>query len=238
MNSAQDLIDRQIDYYQARAAEYDQWFFRHGRYDRGAALNRQWFREIDELRSALRLAGPGGDVLEIACGTGLWTQVLLDHATGLTAVDASEEMIELCRARNPGDKAVYHRADLFAWNPDRRYDFVFFGFWLFHVPEDRFEAFWDLVGRCLKPTGRVCFIDSLRNVASTAMDHVLPDPDTSVLTRRLNDGREYTICKTFHQPAGLRTRLAKLGWDVRVWSTESFFLFGLGSRKSPDGSPE
>jgi hypothetical protein len=29
-----------------------------------------------------------------------------------------------------------------AWRPDRRYDVVFFGFWLSHVPLERFAAFW------------------------------------------------------------------------------------------------
>jgi hypothetical protein len=51
------------------------------------------------------------------------------------------------------------QADLFAWEPDRRYDVVFFGFWLSHVPPGRFEPFWSLVAGCLKPQGRVFFAD-------------------------------------------------------------------------------
>ena len=31
------LLQEQVDYYRARAGEYDEWFFRTGRYDLGAA---------------------------------------------------------------------------------------------------------------------------------------------------------------------------------------------------------
>jgi hypothetical protein len=48
-------------------------------------------------------------------------------------------------------------ADLFTWEPDRRYDVVFMGFWLSHVPAERFESFWALVAAALAPRGRMFF---------------------------------------------------------------------------------
>ena len=59
-------------------------------------------------------------------------------------------------------------ADLFAWRPDRRYDAVFFGFWLSHVPLERFDGFWALVADCLAPGGRVCFVDDAPPDARTS----------------------------------------------------------------------
>lgn len=32
-----DILQEQIQYYRDRASEYDEWFFRQGRYDRGEA---------------------------------------------------------------------------------------------------------------------------------------------------------------------------------------------------------
>ena len=75
-----ELIAQQISYYQARAGEYDEWFLRQGRYDRGPEINRQWFTEVEEVRRALDAFAPGGDVLELAGGTGLWTEQLLRQA--------------------------------------------------------------------------------------------------------------------------------------------------------------
>jgi 2-polyprenyl-3-methyl-5-hydroxy-6-metoxy-1,4-benzoquinol methylase len=72
-----------------RATEYDQWWLREGRYDRGAALNGQWFAEAAEVRTALAAFRPTGQILELACGTGIWTEQLARYASELIAVDAS-----------------------------------------------------------------------------------------------------------------------------------------------------
>ena len=48
-----NALSSQLDYYRARAAEYDEWWLRRGRYDRGAALNAQWFAEAAEVQAAL-----------------------------------------------------------------------------------------------------------------------------------------------------------------------------------------
>jgi demethylmenaquinone methyltransferase/2-methoxy-6-polyprenyl-1,4-benzoquinol methylase len=229
-------LEAQLRYYRERAPEYDQWFLRQGRYDRGSEENRLWFEEVEELRAALRDAAPGGDVLELACGTGIWTAELLPFARRLTAVDASPEMIELNRGRPGHDAVRFLAADLFTWRPERTHDFLFFGFWLSHVPPDRFEAFWELAESCLAPGGRVFWIDSRRNPASTARDHELSPPGAWTLTRKLNDGREFEIVKVFHEPESLEERLGALGWSFEIRATEHFFLHGLGSRTSEHAS--
>jgi hypothetical protein len=48
------FLAEQIEYYRARANEYDEWFFRQGRYDHGLELNKSWFGEIETLRRAVR----------------------------------------------------------------------------------------------------------------------------------------------------------------------------------------
>jgi demethylmenaquinone methyltransferase/2-methoxy-6-polyprenyl-1,4-benzoquinol methylase len=91
-----DILREQIEYYRQRASEYDEWFFRQGRYDRGEEHRQQWFFEVAEVETALRSATPSGDILELACGTGLWTRHLLPFATHLTAVDASPATSWFC----------------------------------------------------------------------------------------------------------------------------------------------
>ena len=68
-------------------------------------------------------------------------------------------MLAIAAARVRDDRVRFVQADLFTWVPDRRYDVVFFGFWLSHVPPGRFESFWTLVAGCLKEDGRVFFAD-------------------------------------------------------------------------------
>jgi demethylmenaquinone methyltransferase/2-methoxy-6-polyprenyl-1,4-benzoquinol methylase len=220
------LLQEQVRYYQARAGEYDDWWFRRGRYDRGADANRRWFADATAAQEALERFAPTGEVLELACGTGLWTERLLPHATSLTAIDASPEALALAHARVSDRRLKYLRADLFAWEPARVWDVCFFGFWLSHVPHERFAAFWEKVARAVGAEGRVFFLDSLRSELASAADHLLPDPAEQTMLRRLADGREYRIVKHFYEPAALQRRIAALGWDVEVAQTPEFFLYG------------
>src|SRR3954469_20073525 len=144
-----DLIEQQKDYYSARAGEYDEWFQREGRYDRGPEHRARWFAEVDEVRAALERFRPAGRVLELACGTGWWTEQLVRFADSVTAVDASDEVLGLNRLRVGDAKVRRERADIFAWRPDAAYDVVFFSFWLSHVPPERFDGFWARVREAL-----------------------------------------------------------------------------------------
>lgn len=220
-----ELLRGQLAYYEARAPEYDDWFFRRGRYDRGPAATERWFAEVEEARRALaRVDWRGRHILELAPGTGLWTAWLLDQGARVTAVEGSPAMVEVLRAR-VGDAVEVRVADLFEWTPDRPYDGVFFGFFLSHVPRERLEPFWHLVGAA-RGDGPVGFIDSLRSESSTAADHVLPEGD--VMTRRLNDGREFEIVKTFLTPGEVAADAARAGLTVAVMATPTYFLYGTG----------
>ena len=125
------LLVEQIAYYRAIAAEYED----HALREPGG----------DELLAALDSFEPTGRVLELACGSGLWTIELLRHAKTITAVDASSEMLAIASVRARDPRVRFVRADIFDWTPEERYDVVFFSFWLSHVPLERFESV--LVGR-------------------------------------------------------------------------------------------
>lgn len=229
MQGTGDPLQEQLEYYRARAGEYDQWWLREGRYDRGPEFNAKWRAEATEVSRALTDFRPEGEVLEIACGTGIWTEQLLPFATRLTALDGSPEVLAINAARLGSDKVRYVEADVFKWQPDRKFDVVFFSFWLSHVPPDCFEEFWKLVCDCLAPGGRVFFVDSLRDPNSMATDHRLPGEDSIVSLRRLNDGREYQVYKVFHDPGVLAEKLKESGWQAEVRATGSYFLHGTAS---------
>jgi SAM-dependent methyltransferase len=229
MEGIEHLLAEQAHYYRERAGEYDDWWLRRGRYDHGAEINAKWFADAAEAQEALDRFKPVGEVLELACGTGLWTQRLAAHAEEVTAVDGSPEMLEICGERLKGSSVRLVQADLFTWEPDGTYDVCFFSFWLSHVPEEHFEMFWQKVKDALGPDGRVFFIDSSRHDLASAVDHKLSDPEDPTMLRRLADGSEYRIVKRFYEPEPLRQRLAGLGWKIEVHSTSSFFIYGHGS---------
>lgn len=222
-----NLLKQQIEYYRARASEYDDWFMKKGRYDQGEQLNNQWFLEVEELKQELRKFNPQGEVLELACGTGWWTEELVKYADRITAVDSSSEVIainqnKLSKNRN---KVIFIKADLFTWQPDKKYDAVFFSFWLSHVPPERFEQFWELVRSALKPHGQLFFIDNLKSGNTFSKNN--QEEHTSL--RELKDGRQFTIVKVYYKEEELVKKLRKLGWRVTVKSTDSNFIYGFGT---------
>ena len=89
-----DLLDEQRAYYRARAPEYDDWWMRRGVYDRGEHDAEEWAAQVAVVDAALAAFGATGDVLELAGGTGWWTERLAATAGSLTVVDASAETLE------------------------------------------------------------------------------------------------------------------------------------------------
>ena len=230
--SSAALLSEQIAYYRARAGEYDAWWLREGRYDRGAELNAAWFAEAGaveaELADFLRPRRPA-NALELACGTGLFTRRLAPAVGSLVALDASPEVIAINRARLAQlglANVTFREADLFAWRPIARHDVVFMSFWLSHVPADRFAAFWATLRDALAPGASVYLIDSAHDPTSTAVDHVLPEAGTEIATRKLDDGSTYRIVKKFWTPQRLTDALAELGWRAKLQQTPRYFLHG------------
>jgi demethylmenaquinone methyltransferase/2-methoxy-6-polyprenyl-1,4-benzoquinol methylase len=112
-----------------------------------------------------------------------------------------------------------------SWTPDRRYDVVFLGFWLSHVPLDRFDSFWTFIASCLEPSGRVFFVDDAHRTA----DELIEGEASSTVLRRLNDGTADRAVKVPHRPAELEARLTRLGWHIRVVPTAGPFYWGAGT---------
>ncbi len=155
-----DLLAEQRSFYRARAPQYDDWWLRQGRYDRGEGEAREWHQQVASVEAALAAFGATGDVLELAGGTGWWTARLAETADHLTVVDASPETLALNRERVERDDVEYVVADLFEWEPTRSYDVVFFSFWLSHVPRSAFRGVLDAGTHCLAPGGRAFLIDN------------------------------------------------------------------------------
>ena len=214
------LLDEQIAYYRARAPEYAQSTVDGLPADALAVAQRELPAALDRFR-------PAGEVLELACGPGTWTAQLLRHAASVTALDASPEMLALAAEAVGADENVsFELADIFDWTPPQRFDVVFFGFWLSHVPAERFEAFWTLVAACLVPGGRVLFVDDGYRTA----EELVWGERSSTIRRRLSDGRAFRIVKVPHEPVALARRLAELGWSITVTAVAGTFYLGEGAR--------
>lgn len=206
-----DPTAEQLRYYRAIADEY---------HDHGIDVPGR-----DELEAAIGEFVPTGDVLELACGPGVWTERLLRTASTVTAVDGAPEMLRLARERVGASRPVrFVEADLFTWRPERRYDAVFFGFWISHVPADRFDSFWSMVADALSADGTVFFIDDNHRTEAELVD----GEESPIVERRLNDGSRFRVVKIAYQPAELESQLRQAGWDMTVTGTSGPLYWGTG----------
>ena len=225
--TATGILQDQIDYYRARAAEYDEWWFRGGRYDRGAELNARWHADTAAVDAALigwLEARRPRRVLELACGTGFSPATRPAHGPCPALALRRRCWRSTARAWAPATWSISRRICL----PGGRHGGTtpFFQLLALHVPPDRFDAFWAMVRQALEPGGAAYLIDSAFDRTSTAKDHVLPGQSDGVVTRRLNDGREFRIVKVFYEPGDLTERLRRVGWNAAVDRTANYFIYG------------
>lgn len=153
--------------------------------------------------------------LELASGSGRWTMPLLGKCERVTAVDSSPERHALSHARIADSRVEYIETDLFQFRPSAKYDLVFAGFWLSHVPPARFQSFWAMVADALAPDGRVVMVDDgTRDPRGVA--RFVNGPDGSGAERRLPDGKVFSIVKVAYAPDELEALLGDLGWTATV----------------------
>jgi 2-polyprenyl-3-methyl-5-hydroxy-6-metoxy-1,4-benzoquinol methylase len=206
-----EVLADQVDYYRRRAGEYDVTA-----YGDLAAARARIARLVAELR-------PTGSVLEIACGTGLWTEALAGLADTVTAIDAAPEVVEIARDRVRSASVSFEVTDVFSWEPATRFDVIFFSAWLSHVPMRRFEQFWRLLRGLLIENGRVLFIDE--HVDECEKETYVVGCD-EVVERRLRDGSRFRVIKNFVDPEGLELRLRRLGWECAIRREGSDWVCG------------
>jgi ubiquinone/menaquinone biosynthesis C-methylase UbiE len=223
-----DVLKEQVAYYRARAGEYEESLveFLRANSDEGKRAKEEP-GTLERAAHLLQQMGTFERVLELACGTGLWTRILLQIGRHVTAIDAAPEMLSLARQK-VGDASVhFEQADLFTWEPAQEYDLVFFAFWLSHVPPEALDTFLARVRRTVRPGGRLVIIDEY---APTVEDQLIAKEDIYAL-RPLRDGRTFTIVKVFYDLNTLQEKLAQSGFEVKIERLDSIFFFLSAKRQ-------
>ncbi len=211
-----DVLASQADYYRRRAGEYDATA-----YGDTLAAGVRIARLVGEMQ-------PRGAVLEIACGTGMWTDPLGRIAQTLTAIDVAPEALAIAQDRVSGEKVTFEVADIFSWRTVKRFDVIFFSAWLSHVPNSRFDQFWQTLRELLAKGGRILFVDEPVELRDKEM--YLPGSE-EIVARQLRDGSDFQIVKNFVDPYTLVSRLRALDWECRTWRDHDDWVWICGEAR-------
>lgn len=197
------------DYYAARAAEYDRIY---------AKPERQ--ADLRAMEAWLPIVLAGRHVLEVACGTGYWTQFYAAATAGVVALDGAAETLRIAERRLPDAPVRWLQGDAYALPvAAHAFDAAFAGFWWSHIPLDRIDAFLQGLHRVLKPGAQVVFIDNLFVPGSSTPIAEQDGDGNSWQLRRLADGSVHRALKNFPSRDALLSAVAPYARisEYRVW---------------------
>lgn len=164
-------------------------------------------------------------MLELACGTGTWTQVLLPIAHDITVIDAAPEMLAIAQQKLGNAPVSYQQADVFQWEPRQEYDLVFFANWLSHVLPKDLDAFLRKVSLAVRPGGHLVMIDQSAPTSKDQQIMTEGEGGSLYAHRSRHNGDAFTIVKVFYQVVALQERLAALHFEVALHQLSDLFFF-------------
>jgi ubiquinone/menaquinone biosynthesis C-methylase UbiE len=184
--------------------------------------------DLRQLRELVVTACAGKDVLEVACGTGYWTEIISSAAASIVALDFNEEVLAFARSKPiPSGKVTFLRGDAFALRRlPRQFDAALVGFWWSHVPKARLPEFLLGLHRTLEPGATVIAFDNAY-VQGSSTPLSRKDSDGNPLSHRdtdgntyqervLDDGSMHQIVKNFPTEDELRATVEAIATDVKV----------------------
>ena len=207
-------------YYRTRAPVYDRVYT----YPERQADLRKLKQRLPEL---LR----GKDVLEVAAGTGYWTEVISQTAASIFATDGAHETLAFIPHRTLGCSVKTQEIDAYALSDIQanacttKFNAAFAGLWFSHIPIHRREAWRDELHRCLQPGARVVLLDNSRAQCERLPITRTDDDGNTYQTRRTDDGNTYEVLKNFPIPAELTALIAGHGSDGDFAMFEHFWLY-------------
>ena len=207
-------MDKLAEYYAKRAAEYERIY---------ARPERQ--ADLATLRARIGKIFAKKKVLELACGTGYWTDVIAGRAAQVTALDLNDEVIEIARSKKNAGKVSFLRGSAYEIPAQGRvHDALFAGFWWSHVPLERLDAFLAHATASVAPGSMIAFLDN-RYVEGSSTPVVRRDAlGNAYQLRKLDDGSSHEVLKNFPAESELIQRASKHGWGAHVDLLEYFWL--------------
>jgi SAM-dependent methyltransferase len=207
--------DTMETYYAERASEFEAVY---------AKPERQ--ADLTELRALLQATLADRNVLEVACGTGYWTQVVAGTARSLLATDVNEPMLAIARRKPyPPGRVCFQRVDAFDLGDlGSGFTAAFAGFWWSHLTAQQGRAFLRGLHRVVGVGGQVVLFDN-RYVEGSSTPIARRDADGNTFQwRHLADGRRFEVLKNFPDEGELRAAVGPMGEGIEYRALTYFWL--------------
>ena len=209
------MVDTEMaNYYAKRASEYERVYQKPERQT-----------DLKNLQARLPEVFASHDLLEVACGTGYWTERLAACAQSVVATDTSADMLSFARKKNlPEEVVTYRHADAYDLaSVDGQFDAGVANFWLSHVPRSMLDEFLRGFHRRLGCGAIVFMIDNYCVPGYGGEFIRVAGSEDTFRRRQLADGSSHIIIKNYYDEAQLQKIFSPLTAALEINSGEYYW---------------
>ncbi|WP_020060728.1 class I SAM-dependent methyltransferase [Bacillus sp. 123MFChir2] len=204
-------------YYSNRAKSYEEVYFREDPIRQA---------ELIQIKDVLKEKFTGRDVLEVACGTGYWTQYVAETAEHITALDYSEEVLTIAKAKRllPA-KVSFVQGNAYKLNQlAKTFNGAYANFWFSHIPKENIFSFLEQFHEVLESGSIVCIVDNMYNEGMGGTLISKPNDENTYKIRSLASGQQYEIIKNYYSKEELTTIFEPFAVDLEIRMNTCFWI--------------
>ena len=192
-------------YYAKRIQEYDRIYEKPERQS-----------DLSILKTMVAESFAGLEVLEIACGTGYWTECIAKRATSIVATDINSEILSKASERDYGQCLVdirYAKASDLS-NIKAEYAAGFSGFFWSHIPHHKRCSFIQSFHSRLRDKAVVVLVDNLFVKSSNSPISRMDNDGNTYQIRSISDGSVHEVMKNFPTEYELRNIFNRFTYSI------------------------
>ncbi len=215
MNDPRSATPHLEAYYSRRAKEYETIYEKPERQ-----------QELEWLRTRVPKLYAGRTVLEVACGTGYWTQHIAKSAKRVYACDINESVLEIAREKPiaPG-KAQFFKADAVSLEGvPAGCNAAFAGFWWSHVKKSGIAQFVANLSTKLASGSVVGILDNQYAEGSSSPVTRKDAEGNTYQMRKLANGESFEVLKNFPTGDELRSAVLPVAREAHLETLQYYWL--------------
>jgi len=202
-----------VSYYKDRAQEYEKVYLKPERQN-----------DLQKATTILQSLFLQKKVVEIACGTGYWTERIADTATSILATDINKSVIEIAENKHYKNQVNFELSDIYNCSFDKKYDGVFGGFIWSHILLQDLDNFIDKINTIVPSDGTIVFMD---NNYVEGSNHVITKTDgqgNTYQTRKLENGTSHLVLKNFPTKEFIFDKLSDIATEINFINLTYYWI--------------
>ncbi|WP_442602240.1 methyltransferase domain-containing protein [Paenibacillus sp. KN14-4R] len=203
-------------YYGARANEYEAIYHRE---------DPEFQAELTLVGEAMKRTLANRHVLEVACGTGYWTQIAMNTVKYIMGIDIRPEVLEIAKSKEmPASQVQFTLGDAYELSSiSDSFDAGLANCWFSHIPKNKLDDFLQGFHRKLGSGAAVFMMDNVYVAGRGGELLVKENCEDTFKLRQLADGSQHEILKNYYTKEELLEIFKPYAKDLKVFVGNSFW---------------